>query len=68
MRAFISLGIILAVSCFVWCNMGVAQGQENLAIRNARIYPVTGPVIPSGILVVENDSERVRVGFLLFSG
>jgi len=30
-----------------------AEEEKILAIKNARIYPVTGPVIPSGVLLVE---------------
>jgi imidazolonepropionase-like amidohydrolase len=30
-----------------------AEAQESLAVRNARIYTLSGPVIPAGVLVVE---------------
>ena len=29
--------------------------QQVLAIQNARIYPVTGPMIPSGVLLIQGD-------------
>lgn len=54
MRVFKHSIIILILTCPIWCGPGAAEAQESLAVRNARIYPVTGPVIPSGTLVVEN--------------
>ena len=43
-------------------NTALAQPQsEVLAVRNARIYPITGPVIPSGTIVV-TDGKITAVG------
>lgn len=49
----------LCVALFLFSPL--ANSENSLIIRNARIYPVSSPVIPSGTLVVE-DGKIVAVG------
>ena len=53
------LAILLAA--FLALNAGTLPAQEVLAVRNAEIYPVTGPVIPSGVMIV-TDGKITAIG------
>jgi len=49
----------LATLCFLLMSAGAEQDTGgSLALRNARIYTVSGPVIPSGVLVVESGKIK----------
>lgn len=45
--------LLLMISGTLTITEAFGQQEQILAITNARIYPVTSPVIPSGVLVVQ---------------
>ncbi|MFQ5792152.1 MAG: amidohydrolase, partial [Acidobacteriota bacterium] len=57
LRTFGMLGAVLATLS----SAELVPAQDSLVVRDARIYPVTGPVIPSGVLVVE-DGKIAAIG------
>ncbi len=48
-------------AAFLVLDAVALQAQEVLAVRNAEIYPVTGPVIPSGVMIV-TDGKITAIG------
>ena len=42
-------------------NAVTAGADDVLAVRNARLYPVTGPMIPSAVMIV-TDGKITAVG------
>ncbi|KPK87128.1 hypothetical protein AMJ80_12330, partial [bacterium SM23_31] len=50
--------LLLMISNTLTITEATGQQQQILAVTNARIYPVTSPVIPSGVVLVQDGKIR----------